>query len=141
MNSILINEIEIMEVELQLRQKTQERLMRNQRENILREQLKTIQYELGMDDDTDSYSEVDEYRDKILALGVSKEVEEKLLKELTRLSKQGYGSSEGAVIRTYLDTCIALPWNVSTQERADVAETRKILDADHYGLEKSRAHT
>jgi ATP-dependent Lon protease len=136
MNSILINEIEIMEVELQLRQKTQERLMRNQRENILREQLKTIQYELGMDDDTDSYSEVDEYRDKILALGVSKEVEEKLLKELNRLSKQGYGSSEGAVIRTYLDTCIALPWNVSTQERADVAETRKILDADHYGLEK-----
>lgn len=136
MNSILINEIEIMEVELQLRQKTQERLMRNQRENILREQLKTIQYELGMDDDTDSYSEIDEYRDKILALGVSKEVEEKLLKELNRLSKQGYGSSEGAVIRTYLDTCIALPWNVSTQERADVAETRKILDADHYGLEK-----
>ena len=136
MNSILINEIEIMEVELQLRQKTQERLMRNQRENILREQLKTIQYELGMDEEPDGYSEIDEYKEKILALGVSKEIEEKLLKELSRLSKQGYGSSEGAVIRTYLDTCIALPWNKSTEERADVVETRKILDADHYGLEK-----
>jgi ATP-dependent Lon protease len=136
MNSILINEIEVMEVELQLRQKTHERLMRNQRENILREQLKTIQFELGMDEEPDAYTEIDEYREKIISLGVSKEIEDKLLKELSRLSKQGFGSSEAAVIRTYLDTCIALPWNKCTEERADVAETRKILDADHYGLEK-----
>jgi ATP-dependent Lon protease len=136
MNSILINEIEIIEVEIQIRQKTQERMMRSQRDNILKEQLKTIQYELGMEEEGESFSEIDEYREKIQSLGLIKETEEKLLKEVSRLAKQGYGSSEAAVIRTYLDTCIALPWNVKTEERADVNETRKILDADHYGLAK-----
>ncbi|NLL38803.1 MAG: endopeptidase La [Clostridiales bacterium] len=136
LNGILLNEIEILEIELQLRKKTSDRMMKNQREHILREQLKTIQYELGLVGGDDGYSEIDEYREKILKLKAPAEVEEKLLKEVQRLAKQPYSSSEASVIRSYLDTCISLPWNTVTKDRVDVAQTRRILDADHYGLEK-----
>lgn len=136
LNNIILSEIEILEIELQLRKKTSDRMMKNQREHILREQMKTIQYELGMSGGDEGYTEIDEYREKIFALKAPSEVEDKLLKEVGRLAKQPYASSEASVIRSYLDTCIALPWNTVTKERADVNETRRILDADHYGLEK-----
>lgn len=133
-NKILLRELEVLEIEQQLRQKTQERLMQTQRDNILREQLKTIKAELG--EGSDDMSELDDYRERIAKLDVSEEVTQKLNKELGRLSKQSYGSAESAVIRTYLDTCLELPWSKTTKERADVQAARKILDRDHYGLDK-----
>ncbi len=135
-NEIVAHENEVLEVEGELRQKTHERLMANQRESILREQMKTIQYELGMGEDNEAAGEEEEYRKKIEELGAPEEVTEKLMKELSRLSKQGFGSAEAAVIRNYLDTCLAVPWNRSTEERVSVEETRRILDEDHYGLQK-----
>jgi len=133
-NKILLRELEVLEIEQQLRQKTQERLMQAQRDNILREQMKTIKAELG--EASDDMAELDDYRERIEGLEVSEEVSNKLLKELGRLAKQSYGSAEASVIRTYLDTCLELPWSKSTKERADVEAARKILDSDHFGLEK-----
>lgn len=133
-NKILLRELEVLEIEQQLRQKTQERLIQTQRDNILREQLKTIKAELG--EGADEMNELDDYRERIAKLDVSEEVSQKLYKELGRLSKQSYSSAESAVIRTYLDTCLELPWSKTTKERADVQAARKILDRDHYGLDK-----
>ncbi len=133
-NKILLRELEILEVEEQLKRKTQDRLMQAQRDNILREQLKTIRAELG--EGGDDSGELEEYRYKIEKLKVSEQVREKLLKELSRLSKQPFGSAEASVIRGYLDTCLELPWSKATKEEADVEVARRVLDAEHYGLEK-----
>ncbi|MDD6189768.1 MAG: endopeptidase La [Clostridiales bacterium] len=135
LNAILENEIDILAVENEIREKTQGRMMRGHREQFLREQIRTIQYELG-EDDMDFGTEIDEYREKIASCGAPEEVIEKFEKELKRLMKQGLNSADAAVTRTYLDTCLELPWNKTTKERVDIAETRKILDEDHYGLEK-----
>ncbi len=135
LNGILENEIDILTVEAEIREKTQGRMMRGHREQFLREQMRTIQYELG-EDDMDFNSEVDEYREKIAKCGAPDEVIEKFEKELKRLIKQGMHSADSAVTRTYLDTCLELPWNIKTEERIDISETRRILNADHYGLEK-----
>ena len=99
----------------------------------LREEMKIIQSELGEDGLTDDF---DEYRQRIEALPVTDEVREKLKKELGRLQKQPFGSAEAAVLRGYLDTCLELPWGKSTQETVDLAKARKILDDEHFGLEK-----
>ena len=101
--------------------------------DYLREQMKTIREELGEEDE---YSEFAEYEKNILLLNLPNESEEKLLKDLQRLKKQPYGSAEASVLRNYLDTVLELPWNHSTKERIDVATARKILDKDHFGLEK-----
>ncbi len=131
---ILMRELEILEVELELRQKTQERMMQSQRDNILREQLKTIKSELG--EFSDDSEEFDEYQENIQNLNAPDEVKKKLMKELNRLTKQPFGSAEASVIRGYLDTCLELPWSKTTKEEVDVDKARKILDADHYGLQK-----
>ena len=101
---------------------------------MLREQLKVLQQELGEDPNGDG--EIFEYRQKIAQAKLPKPVEEKLLKELGRLEKQPYGSAEAGVLRNYLDVCLELPWEKKTRERVDVDAARKVLDADHYGLEK-----
>ncbi|HHU23179.1 MAG TPA: endopeptidase La [Clostridiales bacterium] len=132
LNKFLDREIKILSMEQSLQESTQEQLNRSQREYFLREQLKVIQAELGEDSD----SEIDEYRERILKIGFDKEIEEKLLKEVSRLSKQPYGSSEAAVLRNYLDICLELPWKKTTKEIVDIEKARKILDADHYGLGK-----
>ena len=131
---ILQRELEILEVEAELRQKTQERMMQAQRDNILREQLKTIKTELG--DFSEDSEELDEYNEKIHNLDAPEEVSKKLFKELNRLTKQPFGSAEASVIRNYLDICLELPWSKTTKEEVDVEKARKILDADHYGLQK-----
>ena len=136
MNDIIEYEIDVLEVEGQLQRRTQGRMMAAHRENILREQMRTIQQELGMDEEQEAESEYDEYKKKIEALPASDEIKEKLLKELNRLSHQGMGSSEGAVLRTYLDKVLELPWGVMTEDVISVEKTRKILDEDHYGLQK-----
>ena len=95
--------------------------------------MKAIREELGEDDDASEYSE---YEKKILLLNLPDESEKKLLKDLDRLKKQAYGSAEASVLRNYLDNVLNLPWNKTTKERIDVAAARKILDKDHYGLQK-----
>ena len=129
-NHLLKRELEVMRIEKELGEATQEAMNRGQREYYLREEMKVIQAELGEDDD------IEVYRGKIEALPVSDEIREKLLKELGRLSKQPFGSSEAAVIRNYLDTCLEIPWGVTTKETINIARARRKLDDDHFGLEK-----
>ncbi len=136
LNEMLEHEIDVLTVEAQLQRKTQMRLHQAHRESILREQMKTIQMELGQEDELDGVSEMEEYRQKINELSAPDEVKEKLSKELSRLAKQGYGSSEAAVLRTYLDTVLALPWGRKTEDEYSVEKTKQILDEDHFGLEK-----
>ena len=130
---LLSREIEILNIEKELNDATQEQVNRGQREYFLREELKLIQSELGTDGESDDF---DTYRAKIQALPVSDEIREKLLKELSKLQKQPFGSAEAAVIRGYLDVCLEIPWGVRTKETVDTQKARKVLDADHYGLEK-----
>ncbi len=132
-NKMLAREIEILNLENQLQDKVQENVNRGQKEYYLREQMKAIHAELG---DGDEESELEQYREKIRSLKLDEAVEEKLLKEVSRLEKQPSGSSEAAVIRNYLDVCIDLPWNKRTKEQVNVQKARKILDEDHFGLEK-----
>lgn len=131
--NLLEREITVMRIDDELQTATQEHVARSQKEFYLREQLKVIQSELSGDD---SMTEIDDYHERILGLNLSEEVEEKLLRELNRLSKQHQSSSEAAVIRTYLDTILDLPWDFKTKEILDVAKAKKSLDADHFGLEK-----
>lgn len=135
LNQILRRELDILELEQDMQNKVRDHLTRSQRDYYLREQLKVIQGELG-EVDGGNASESDEYRAAIVKAKLPKEVEEKLLKEVGRLEKQPFGSSEGTVIRNYLDICLELPWGKKTHERVDVTAARKILDADHYGLDK-----
>lgn len=134
MIKILSREIEILDIEHSLQEKVQEQVMQNQKDYILREQLKAIRAELGEGEDEDG--EIKEYREKIKALHLEETSEEKLMKEADRLEKQPFGSTEASVIRNYLDTCLELPWNEFTKETVDIKLARKILDDDHYGLEK-----
>ena len=135
LRGLLEREIQIAQIEQTITSSTQERVNRSQREFYLREQLRAIQSELGEGEFGDD-EELSEYRKKILALHLDGEIEKKLLKELNRLAKQPMGSSEGSVLRNYLDVCLELPWNQRSDETLDINKARKILDEDHYGLEK-----
>ena len=132
-NRLFARELEVLRLENQLQDKTQQSIDKGQRDYYLREQMKVIRGELGEGDDE---AEFDEYREKIRRLKLAKDVEEKLEKEVQRLSKQPFGSSEASVIRNYLDVALELPWNKRTKERVDVRAAKKILDEDHFGLDK-----
>ncbi|MCL2401721.1 MAG: LON peptidase substrate-binding domain-containing protein, partial [Oscillospiraceae bacterium] len=133
---MLTREIEVLAIERQIDNKLRMRLEGNHREHVLREQLKVIQAELGESMGSDEQSELRIYRERVLALNLEAETEQKILKEIDKLEKQSYGSAEASVIRNYLDLVLELPWNTTTQERVDVIAARKILDDDHFGLEK-----
>lgn len=133
-NKLLRRELEILKIESDIAGKVKEQIDRNQRDYFLREQMKAIQEELGEKDDVNS--EYGEYVAKIHKLKLTDEVREKLLKEAERLTKMQYHSPEGTVIRTYLDTCLELPWNKTTKDRSNIKTAKKILDRDHYGLTK-----
>ena len=133
LGKILNNELNIISIEKEISDAAQESMNQSQREYYLREELKVIQAELG---DEGSVDDVDTYRQKINALPVSDEIREKLLKELSRLAKQPFGSSEAAVMRGYLDVCLEIPWGKTTVETVDLDRARKILDDEHFGLEK-----
>jgi ATP-dependent Lon protease len=124
---MLLREIEVIEIEHQIDERLRGRLERQQRDHVLREQLRVIQSELG--ESQESATETDDYRSKILALRLDEEIEKKLLREVERLEKQQFGSSESAVIRNYLDICIELPWKTESKERLDIRTARKILDS------------
>ena len=132
-NRFLKREIDILSIEQGLQERAHEQLSRNQRTYFLREQMRLIQAELG---EGDEQNELDEYRERIVDMEFGAEVEEKLLKEVTRLGKQHHSSSEAAVIRNYLDIVLELPWKKTTKETLDIKKAQKILDDDHFGLEK-----
>ena len=133
LSRLLNRELDIMALEKELNDATNESINKNQREYFLREEMKIIQQELGDDFGLDDTAE---YKDKIEKLPVNAEIKEKLLKELSHLAKQPFGSAEASVIRTYLDTCLEIPWGKKTVETIDISKARKALDKDHYGLEK-----
>lgn len=130
---LLRQEVEILRLDAEIQEKTHASMDRNQKDYYLREQIKTIREELGEGDEDEEF---DAYTQSILELHLEEDIEKKLLKEVDRLKKQPFGSAEGAVIRNYLDTVLGLPWNKRTKERVDVAAARKVLERDHYGLEK-----
>ena len=130
---LLGQELDIMQLEADIQERVQENVSKGQRDYYLREQMRVIQQELGEEDEGE---EITNYQKAIAELHLEKEIEDKLLKEVKRLSKQPPNSSEAAVIRTYLDTCLELPWNKRTKERVDIRAAAKILDDDHFGLEK-----
>lgn len=133
-NEILRRETEVIALEQEIEGKVRDRVGKIHRDFVLREQIKVLQNELGEGENGDE--ELSEYRDHIVALRLPEESEKKLLKDVDRLAKQSYGSSEASVLRTYLDTVLELPWNTETKERANVEAARKILERDHFGMEK-----
>ena len=130
---MLRQEIQVLQLESDIQEKTRAIIDQEQRDYYLREQMKAIREELGEGDD---YSEFAEYEKGILLLNLGEETEMKLRKDLQRLKKQPFGSAEASVLRNYLDTVLELPWSKMTKERIDVEAARKILNKDHFGLEK-----
>ena len=134
LNGFLARECNVLGFEHEMEGKVRDQLARTQRDQILRTQIRVLQNELGEGEDGDD--ELDTYRQKIQALELDEDTTKHLLKEVTKLSKQPFGSAEGAVIRGYLDVCLEMPWNTYTKERVSVDAARKVLEKDHYGLEK-----
>ncbi len=130
----LVLQIEVLRLSKQIGEQTQESLSGRQREHILREQLRQIQKELG--EGEDSEAEITELREAIDKAEMSEEAETQAKKELRRLERMPEASAEHGMIRTYLDWLIELPWSKLSEERIDIAEARRILDEDHYGLPK-----
>jgi len=129
----LEREVEILMLDSEIQTKAREQMAEHQRDYYLREQLKAIQGELGEGEGAD---EIGEYRERIAAAKLPEEVREKLSKELTRLAKQPFGSSEATVLRSYLDIALELPWGKTTKEKISVPAVKKALDQDHFGLDK-----
>ena len=128
------NEIFILEIEQEILEKSRERIDISQREYFLREQMKTIEEELGIDDSPEA--EAQKLREKVVELKLSENKKKTLLKECFKLEKTPFGSNETTVIRTYIDTCLELPWNDKSEEKIDLVKVRKSLDKNHYGLTK-----
>ncbi len=128
---LLEREVEILSLDQEIQERAREQMNEHQRDYYLREQIKAIQTELGEEAD-----EIEEYREKITQAALPDEVREKLNKELSRLAKQSYSSSESTVLRSYLDTCLELPWGKRTKEKISVPAVQKALDQDHFGLDK-----
>ena len=135
LNGFLVRENNVLGFEHEMESKVRDQLVRTQRDQILRTQIRVLQNELGETDDGDE-DEIESYRQEILALELPEETEQHLLKEVNKLAKQPFGSAEGAVIRNYLDVCLEMPWNTTTKERVSVDAARRVLEKDHFGLEK-----
>ncbi len=131
--TLIRRELALLEMESDIQEKTRAYIDQDQRDYYLREQMKAIRDELG---EGEEHSEFSDYEKQILLLNLPEESEKKVLKDLERLKKQPFGSAEASVLRNYLDTLLELPWNKSTKERVDVNSTKKLLDKDHFGLEK-----
>lgn len=129
----LVTEIEITKVKRELQSHVKERIDKNQRDYILREQLKVIREELGEDN---PLSDADEYSKRLKALKADKETKEKIQKEIERFKSMPGGSQEANVVRMYLETVLDLPWKKMSKDNNSIAHAEEILNADHYGLEK-----
>ena len=131
---LLDRECQLLELEKKIETKVQEQMDENQRDYYLREQIRAISEELGEADDP--LEESEEYLERIAALQLPEEIAEPLNKECAKLGKMPPGSHEATVVRTYLDTCLELPWHTVTKDRLSLTHARKVLDRDHDGLEK-----
>lgn len=129
---LLLNEIEIFKIRQDLQEKIKEKVDKNQKDYLLREQLKVIREELG----EDSQSEAAHFEEAVSKLKADKSVKEKILKEIERFKNAGVNSSESAVVRGYIETLLELPWNKASKDSKDIKRAEKILDEEHYGLEK-----
>lgn len=134
LSAILTREAKVLSFENDLHMKVNEAIEKGQREYYLREEMNVIRHELGEDDSPED--EGREYLKKIEAANLSEECSEKLTSEVSRLMKMPYGSQEAAVIRSYLDTVLELPWNVKTEDKLDIRAVSEQLDKDHYGMKK-----
>lgn len=130
--NILHREIEILHIQSELIEKTKGRIDEHQREYFLNEELRTIQEELGENE----ISEVDEYRIKIDKLCLPEVNKTALLKECDRLDRMPFSSQEASLIRTYIESCLELPWGIYSKEKLDIEKVKKALDKHHYGLDK-----
>ncbi len=133
LNVLLTRELEILEAEKNVAKETKKQIGKMQKELFLREQLKSIEKELGVEDERD---EINMLKDKISAAGMPKDVHGKAMKELNRLGKMPAFNPEASYLRTYLDWLVELPWSKKTKEKIDIKEAEKILNQDHYGLAK-----
>lgn len=130
---IIKNEIEVLKIEKAIGSKIKNKVNKVQKEFYLREQLKVIQEELGEDDEESK--DLKQYEERIYKAKLSKEAKDKVLYEFNRLKSTGVGSQESAVIKTYLDWVLDLPWNKFTKDNLDIKNAREVLDKEHYGLE------
>ena len=133
-SGFLARQIEVLELKGKIQSEVKSEMDKTQREYILREQLKAIQRELGEDDP--QQAEINELREKVESSGMPEEVRTRALKEIDRMSRIPSASPEVGVIRTYVDWLVSLPWTTSTTDNLDIREAAKILDTDHYGLDK-----
>ena len=133
-SELLSHRIEVLRLSRQISQQTKESVEGRQREFLLREQLKTIQKELG--EEEGKTGEIEELKHRIAEAKMPSEVESQAKKELARLERMSEGAAEYGMVRTYLDWLIDLPWSVTTERTIDIAEARRILDEDHFGLPK-----
>ncbi len=133
-NELLTREIQLLEVQAKIQNQAKEEISKSQKEYFLREQLRAIQQELGETDDR--LQEIEEYRTKIMKAKMPKEVEKEAIKNLKRLEMMHPDSAEAGVIRTYLDWMVELPWAKATKDSIDIKKSAKILDEDHYDLER-----
>ena len=129
----LMTEMEVYRIKKEFQEKVKADIDQNQKEYILREQMKIIRQELGEDN---PLSDADEYQKKTESLKADKEVKEKLLKEIGRFRTMPAGSQEANVLRTYIETLLELPWKKVSKDNEDIRHAEKILNEDHYGLEK-----
>lgn len=134
LSEYLQRELELLELQQSIREKVEREMGETQKEYFLREQLKTIQQELGERDER--ATEVEEYRAKIAEAGMPEDVAERALKEVDRLEKMPFAAPEGVVIRTYLDWLVSMPWNKQSEEHLEIEDAKRVLDEDHYGLSK-----
>jgi len=133
---ILAKEMEVLELERKINIRVRKQMEKTQKEYYLREQMKAIQKELGEKDERSA--EVEELRDRIRKANLPQEALEKVNKEVERLERMPSSSAEAVVVRNYLDWALSLPWSVETRDRLDLDLAEKILDEDHYGLEKPK---
>ncbi len=129
---LIKNELEILKIERKIGSKVKSNIDKSQRDYYLREQIRAIQEELGEEDETQK--EMTRYKNKISKAKLPKEAKERALYELDRLKNSGPYSSEGGIIRTYIDWILDLPWNQFTKDNNDITRAREILEAEHYGL-------
>lgn len=131
--SMLLQEIEVIAIKNDFQKKVKERVDKNQKEYILREQMALIREELG---ENTKDSEIEEYKKALGRLKANKDVKERIQKEIDRFKNISSNSSESAVSRGYIETLLELPWNKSSKDNKDIAHAKEVLDADHYGLKQ-----